>query len=379
MSAANDVALPAVNKIAPRWTGRQGDHVPEHGQSVPTSFPGWKTRGAPRGGGRLAPGARWVDHRRKGQGKCSIPCSSTAESVVAMSSCDQTHRKSVASGSTAAMTPWNARCDGCSPASRSGRRRVRPRRIGTPSRLQASTVDACAPPANARVRRLPGFRPSTPLLPLPQGVSPARAARQFLGQRCWCCGWGGRRRPDVGPWHRIVGGVGPDAAPLEQGGVATQPLASAVRFRFVGQRVRLAFRTPAVAMRVGHSSCGRARHEHRPGQPVSPARRAAQEWQRLGWIVINQAMGHYAERLRQRGHVAHATGGAAGSSQYPRPACQAFGGYVRPGRRGLWRKQSTETVRRPRGRRRQPGNLATESMISTSRARPRRWSSVKSP
>jgi hypothetical protein len=30
-----------------------------------------------------------------------------------------------------------------------------------------------------------------------------------------------------------------------------------------------------------------------PGQPISPAVGWAQEWQRLSWTVINQAMGHY--------------------------------------------------------------------------------------
>ena len=30
-----------------------------------------------------------------------------------------------------------------------------------------------------------------------------------------------------------------------------------------------------------------------PGQPISPAAWRAQEWQRLGWTAINQAMEHY--------------------------------------------------------------------------------------
>jgi hypothetical protein len=30
-----------------------------------------------------------------------------------------------------------------------------------------------------------------------------------------------------------------------------------------------------------------------PGQPISPAVGWAQDWQRLSWTAINQAMGHY--------------------------------------------------------------------------------------
>ena len=78
-----------------------------------------------------------------------------------------------------------------------------------------------------------------------------------------------------------------------------------------------------------------------PGQPISPAVWRAQEWQRLGWTVINQAMGHY---LRGCANVAmartpqHAVAALHQTqTSLLRHSADTFAQVAR-----LWRKQNTD-------------------------------------
>jgi hypothetical protein len=63
--------------------------------------------------------------------------------------------------------------------------------------------------------------------------------------------------------------------------------------RLLIRRVHRAFRNQPLLCAIGIVLAAENGMSIGPGQPISPAVGWAEEWQRLGWTAINQAMGHY--------------------------------------------------------------------------------------
>jgi hypothetical protein len=80
-----------------------------------------------------------------------------------------------------------------------------------------------------------------------------------------------------------------------------------------------------------------------PGQPISAAVRRAQEWQRLGWIIISRVMGHYLHGCASVA-MAHTPQQALAALHKTQTGLFTHSAHALALANLLWRKQNTELL-----------------------------------